>query len=62
MFGPWLVAFGWLRERAPAGLAAMKPRMNFITLHCELPWLELELAMCLRAEVLTVRQTRTCSS
>jgi hypothetical protein len=36
MFGPWMVAFGWLRERVPAGLTAMRPRMNFITLHCEL--------------------------
>jgi hypothetical protein len=34
MFGPWIVAFGWLRQRMPKKLSALKPRMNFITLHC----------------------------
>ncbi|KAF2649762.1 potassium transport protein TRK1/TRK2 [Lophiostoma macrostomum CBS 122681] len=33
MFGPWIVAFGWLRQRMPKKLSALKPRLNFITLH-----------------------------
>jgi hypothetical protein len=34
MFGPWLVIFGWLKQRMPKGWSALKPRLNFITLHC----------------------------
>ncbi|KAJ4293347.1 low affinity potassium transporter [Kalmusia sp. IMI 367209] len=33
MFGPWLVAFSWLKQRMPKRWSAFKPRLNFITLH-----------------------------
>ncbi|KAF2267263.1 potassium transport protein TRK1/TRK2 [Lojkania enalia] len=33
MFGPWIVAFGWLRKHVPTKLSAFKPRFNFITIH-----------------------------
>jgi hypothetical protein len=34
MFGPVMVAGRWARERTPSILAALKPKLNFITLHC----------------------------
>ncbi|KAH7396220.1 cation transport protein-domain-containing protein [Pyrenochaeta sp. MPI-SDFR-AT-0127] len=33
MFGPWLSAFAWLKERSPKGFSALVPNLNFITLH-----------------------------
>ncbi|KAF1998151.1 potassium transport protein TRK1/TRK2 [Amniculicola lignicola CBS 123094] len=33
MFGPWIVAFSWLKTHVPTKWSAFKPSFNFITLH-----------------------------
>ncbi|KAF1848050.1 high affinity potassium transport protein [Cucurbitaria berberidis CBS 394.84] len=33
MFGPWFTTKQWFRKYMPAGLSALKPNANFITLH-----------------------------
>ncbi|OCL02181.1 high affinity potassium transport protein [Glonium stellatum] len=33
MFGPWLVAFGWLKGCFPERMSSLKPHFNFITIH-----------------------------
>lgn len=34
MFGPWLVIYGWLKQRTPHEWSGFKPQLNFITIHC----------------------------
>ncbi|KAF2021126.1 high affinity potassium transport protein [Aaosphaeria arxii CBS 175.79] len=33
MFGPWIVAFGWLKKHTPRKISPFRLQMNFITLH-----------------------------
>lgn len=35
MFGPWFIAFGWIKGHFPKRMSSLKLHFNFIIIHCE---------------------------